>query len=207
MRSTVRTARTLAAHELRLLTSLLRWLVRRPHGVGEGRAFGYARGQGAMTIGLGFVCVVETVTMSLLLRGFPTAHAVFLLLDVYTLFVVVGLHAASVTRPHVLTDTALRLRRFASVDLRVPLTAVAEVRRELRTTHGKRDGELALEVGSQTSVTLELTEPVDHLTFFGRRRSVRVVRFHVDDADQLVGLVREFTRVRTSPSPFPAPPG
>jgi hypothetical protein len=175
MRSTVRTARTLAAHELRLLTSLLRWLVRRPHGVGEGRAFGYARGQGAMTIGLGFVCVVETVTMSLLLRGFPTAHAVFLLLDVYTLFVVAGLHAASVTRPHVLTD--------------------------------KRDGELALEVGSQTSVTLELTEPVDHLTLFGRRRSVRVVRFHVDDADQLVGLVREFTRVRTSPSPFPAPPG
>ncbi|MGW0823594.1 hypothetical protein [Streptomyces sp. NPDC002845] len=203
----MRTAHLLVRHELSLVISVLWWLGRRTHGVGEGRAFGYARGQGAMMFGLGFVCVVETVTMSVLLEPWPLAHQVFLVLDLYTVLIIVGLHAASVTRPHVLTGPDLRLRRFATVDLRVPATSVASVRRELRTTHEKREGELDLVVGAQTNVTLELAEPVEHLTFFGRRKPVRVVRFHADDAD---GLVRAFaahvTRARTSPSPLPDPP-
>lgn len=206
-RNAYRIAHSLVRHELLLLVSLLRWVARRPHGVGEGRrAFGYARGQGAMMFGFGFVCVVETVTMAVLLHDFPLVHQVFLVLDLYTILIVVGLHAASVTRPHVLDGTTLRLRRFATVDLRVPLTAVASVRRELRTTHEKRDGELNMEVGSQTTVTVELTEPVSYLTFFGRRREVRMVRFHADESDQLVRLIREFTQERTVPSPLPARP-
>ncbi|MDX2524082.1 hypothetical protein ACSCB1_24220 [Streptomyces europaeiscabiei] len=207
MRSAHRIVRSLVRHELLLLGSVLRWIARRPHGLGEGgRAFGYARGQGAMMFGFGFVCVVETVTMSVLLHGFPLVHQVFLVLDLYTILIVVGLHAASVTRPHVLAGTTLRLRRFATVDLCVPLTAVASVRRELRTTHDKRDGELNMEVGSQTTVTVELDEPVAYLTFFGRRREVRLVRFHADESDQLVRLLREFTPERTAPSPLPVPP-
>ncbi|MEE1766364.1 hypothetical protein [Streptomyces sp. SP18BB07] len=195
-------------HELLLLASLLRWAVRRPHGVGEegARAYGYTRGQGAMMFGFGFVCVVETVTMSVLLRDFPLVHSVFLVLDLYTILIVAGLHAASVTRPHVLTGTTLRLRRFATVDLCVPLGAIASVRRELRTTHERRDGELNLEVGSQTTVTVELDAPVSYLTFFGRRREVRLVRFHADDSDQLVRSVEEFRPERTAPSPLPARP-
>ncbi|MFM9699528.1 hypothetical protein [Streptomyces europaeiscabiei] len=207
MRSAHRIARSLVRHELLLLGSVLRWVARRPHGIGEGgRAFGYARGQGAMMFGFGFVCVVETVTMSVLLHDHPLVHQVFLVLDLYTILIVVGLHAASVTRPHVLAGTTLRLRRFATVDLCVPLTAVASVRRELRTTHDKRDGELNMEVGSQTTVTVELDEPVAYLTFFGRRREVRLVRFHADESDQLVRLLREFTPERTAPSPLPVPP-
>ncbi|WP_327346246.1 hypothetical protein [Streptomyces europaeiscabiei] len=207
MRSAHRITRHLVRHELLLLGSVLRWIARRPHGLGEGgRAFGYARGQGAMMFGFGFVCVVETVTMSVLLHDHPLVHQVFLVLDLYTILIVVGLHAASVTRPHVLVGTTLRLRRFATVDLCVPLTAVASVRRELRTTHEKRDGELNMEVGSQTTVTVELDEPVAYLTFFGRRREVRLVRFHADESDQLVRLLREFTPERTAPSPLPVPP-
>ncbi|MDW8809952.1 hypothetical protein P1P68_35445 [Streptomyces scabiei] len=206
-RSAHRVARTLVRHELLLLASLLRWVARRPHGVGDGgRAFGYARGQGAMMFGLGFVCVVETVVMAVLLREFPLVHAAFLVLDLYTVLIVVGLHAASVTRPHVLTGTTLRLRRFATVDLPVPLDAVASVRRELRTTHEKRDGELNMEMGSQTTVTVELVSPVTYLTFFGRPREVRLVRFHADESDQLVRLVREFMPERNAPSPLPVRP-
>ncbi|MFF9772094.1 hypothetical protein ACF1HJ_00130 [Streptomyces sp. NPDC013978] len=207
-----RVARSLVCHELVLLASLVRWVARRPHGVGEegARAYGYARGQGAMMVGFGFVCVVETVTMSVLLRDFPLVHSAFLVLDLYTVLIVAGLHAASVTRPHVLTGTTLRLRRFATVDLRVPLSAVTSVRRELRTTHEKRDGELAMEVGSQTTVTLELAEPAAYLTFFGRRREVRLVRFHADEADQFVRTIRELmsevTPARSAPSPLPARP-
>lgn len=223
MRSTARIARSLLRHELLLLASLLRWVARRPHGVGEGgRAFGYARGQGAMMFGFGFVCVVETVAMAVLLHDFPVVHMAFLVLDLYTILIVAGLHAASVTRPHVLTGTTLRLRRFATVDLCVPLTAVASVRRELRTTHEKKDGELNMEIGSQTTVTLHMAEPVTYFTFFGRRREVRLVRFHADESDQLVKLIREFmaevteeamegvaegvTPGRTVPSPLPARP-
>ncbi|MCL6732692.1 hypothetical protein [Streptomyces neyagawaensis] len=208
-----RIGRALIRHELLLLASLFRWMVRRPHGVGEGRAFGYARGQGAMMLGFGFVCVVETVTLSVLLDDHPLAHRVLLALDLYTILIVAGLHAASVTRPHVLTDTTLRLRRFASVDLLVPLTTVSSVRRELCLTHEKKDGELSLEAGSQTTVTLELADDARYLTFFGRPRAVRLVRFHADDADRLVGEIDrlrraqgDFTPVRSEPSPLPARP-
>ncbi|KFG08078.1 hypothetical protein [Streptomyces scabiei] len=206
-RSAHRVARSLVRHELLLLVSLLRWVARRPHGVGDGgQAFGYARGQGAMMFGFGFVCVVETVAMAVLLREFPLAHGAFLVLDLYTILIVVGLHAASVTRPHVLTGTTLRLRRFATVDLCVPLDAVASVRRELRTTHEKRDGELNMAMSSQTTVTVELADPVTYLTFFGRPRQVRLVRFHADESDQLVRLLREFMPERNAPSPLPVRP-
>ncbi|MEW2397073.1 hypothetical protein [Streptomyces sp. NPDC046862] len=194
----VRVASVLVRHELLLLASIVRWVGRRTHGLGDGRrAFGYARGQGAMMFGFGFVCVIETVALSVLLRGFPLLHQVFLVLDLYTVLIVVGLHAASVTRPHVLSPTTLRLRRFAALDLCVPLGSVAAVHRELRTTHEKREGEIDLVVGAQTSVTLELSEPVTYLTFFGRRRTVRLVRFHADEPDVLVAEVR---RVRPAPT-------
>ncbi|MEU3887011.1 hypothetical protein [Streptomyces sp. NPDC029041] len=185
----------LIRHEARLLASLALWVARRTHGTGRGTAFGYSRGQGAMTAGLAFVCVVETVALSVLLRDRPVVHAVFLFLDVYSIVFVVALHASSVVRPHVLNGAAgtLRIRRYVHVDLCVPLERITSVRRELRMTHERAEGELAVEVGSQTTVTLELAEPVTHVGFLGRRREVRVVRFHADDPE---GLVRALGRAR-----------
>ncbi|MFJ1959929.1 hypothetical protein [Streptomyces massasporeus] len=185
----------LVRHEVRLLASLALWVARRTHGTGGGVAFGYARGQGAMMAGFAFVCAVETVVLSVLLRDWPAVHAAFLFLDVYTIVFVVALHASSVVRPHVLDPDrrTLRIRRYVHVDLLVPLGRVGAVRRELRMAHERADGELDVEVGSQTSVTLELTEPVTHVGFLGRSREVRVVRFHADDPD---GLVRALGRAR-----------
>lgn len=124
-----------------------------------------------------------------LLRDWQVLHGVMLFLDVYAVVFVVALHAASVVRPHVLDAVCLRVRRAVHVDLRIPLERIATVRHELVTTHGRADGELNLPVGSQTSVTLELTEPVAYFTLFGRRREVCVVRVHVDDADRFVRAV------------------
>lgn len=190
--------RALVRHELRLMVSLLLWLARRTHGVGGGTAFGYARGHGAVMFGFAFVCVVETVVLSVLLLDWPTVHAVVLLLDVYTVVIVVGLHAADVVRPHVLDPDSgtLRIRRAVHVDLRIPLERIASVRRELRMSHERADGELNVEVGSQTTVTLELTEPVTHVTFFGRPREVRIVRLH---ADEPYALVRALAAGRWAP--------
>lgn len=198
------TVLVLARHELRLLVSLALWLARRRHGAGSGIAYGYARGQGPMMFGFAFVCVVESITMSVLLRDYPAVHRVVLMLDVYTIVLVVAMHAASVVRPHVLDTGSLRIRRAAHVDLPIPLEKIAHVRRELRTTHERADGELNLAIGAQTSVTLELIEPVSHFTFLGRRRDIHLVRFHADDADRLVDAIR---RARSSPSGPPCPPG
>ncbi|WP_413756964.1 hypothetical protein [Streptomyces sp. MMBL 11-3] len=194
----MRALRGLLVHEARLLGSIGRWVGRRPHGVGRGagKAFGYARGQGAMMFGFGFVCVLESVCMAVLLRNHPAVHRVVLVLDVYTLLLVVGLHAASVTRPHVLDDAAsvLRVRRFVHVDLRVPLASVASVRRELVTTHerGERGSDrLDLAVGAQTTVTLELSVPVRYRPLVGRPRDVRLIRFHADEPEALVRAVRD----------------
>ncbi|MFB6956715.1 hypothetical protein ACFCYB_06655 [Streptomyces sp. NPDC056309] len=187
----MRVASGLARHELRLLAGLALWLARRTHGTGGGQAFGYARDQGPVMAGLAFVCVIETLAMAVLLRNWPAVHAVMLFLDVYTVVFVVSLHAASVVRPHVLGADHLRIRHAVHVDLRIPLDRIASVRRETRTTHERAEGELDVPVGSRTSVTLELTTPVEHVTLLGGRRRVRLVRFHAEDAGV---LVRALTR-------------
>ncbi|MGW3205387.1 hypothetical protein [Streptomyces sp. NPDC001135] len=181
----------LAGHEMRLWTSLALWLARRTDGTAGGRGFGYMRGQGATMWGLAFVCVVETIGVSAMLRDMPTAHDVLLVLDVYTVLFVVGLHAACVVRPHVLTGEALRVRYGVHVDLRIPLGAITAVHRETRMTHRPANGVLDLAIGSQTSVRLELAEPVTHRSLLGRPRQVNTVRLHADDPGT---LVRALTR-------------
>ncbi|MFJ4712033.1 hypothetical protein [Streptomyces sp. NPDC088785] len=200
--------RRIAGHELRVLVSVGLWAARRRHGVPAGaRGFPYARGQAVMMYAFLFVCVVESCGMWVLLRGMPVLHTVVTVLDGYTVVMVLGLHAACVTRPHVLTADALRVRRGAQVDLRVPVEAIARVRRENRFTHPAADGELDLPIGSQTTVTLELDPPVRHVGFFGRPREVRVVRLHAEDGDGLHrALTGALTRERTAPSPVPDPP-
>ncbi len=194
----------LVGHELGLLASLVRWVGRRRHGVRAGvEGFGHARDQAPLMYGFAFVCVVETVGLFWLLRNVPVVHEVLLVLDVYTVLFVLGLHAASVTRPHLLDGRVLRLRQGCHMDLAVPLDAVAAVRYEPVFTHRKGDGELDLVVGGQTSLTLELSSPVTVVGLLGRRREVRVVRCHADEPRALLAAL---TRARTAPSPAPGTP-
>ncbi|MEU5773110.1 hypothetical protein ABZ819_07355 [Streptomyces venezuelae] len=193
--------RHLAGHELRVLVSLVMWVARRRHGVdraaGE-RAFGHARGQAAIMYGLTFVCVVEAFGMSVLLRGFPTAHAVLLFIDVYSVILMVGIHAASVTRPHVLSPDALRVRQGAHRDLRIPLALVDTVRAERLFTHEPADGVLALPVASTTSLTLTLTEPVTAVGLLGKRREVTTVRLQADEPRRLHEALKEHLAARAA---------
>ncbi|MFD9004777.1 hypothetical protein ACFV0T_28095 [Streptomyces sp. NPDC059582] len=193
------------AHEARIMASLVRWAARRPHAVGGADAvFPHARDQAAMMYGLTFVCVAETVALSYLLAGWPVVHAVFLVVDVYTVLFVLGMHAAAVTRPHVLAEGVLRIRQAAHVDIRVPVAQIALVRRETLFTHEKRDGELNLAVGAQTSLTLELAAPVNAPRFLGGPRLVRVIRLHADDPKSLYDAV---ARARTAPASVAGTPG
>ncbi|UQA95802.1 hypothetical protein [Streptomyces halobius] len=204
------------------MVSLGLWVARRRDGVSaDAQAHGYARAQAALLFGWGFVCVVETVGVSVMLADLPVAHAIMLVLDVYTVLMVFELHAAAVTRPHVLGSDELRLRNGAQLDLRIPLERIASVRHDLRFArekqgekrakgekgkHGEEgDGLLEMAVGGQTSVTVELTEPVTAVRLSGRRTAVRTVRFHADDARGAVAALREAVKPASAPGAAAAP--
>ncbi|MEV5485730.1 MULTISPECIES: hypothetical protein [Streptomyces] len=195
--------RRLAAHEGRWLVSLVWWVARRRIGVAPGeRPLGYAAAQAAFVYGLAFVCVVETVGLSALFAGEPAVHGVLLVLDVYTVLMVLGLQAAAVTRPHVLGAGDLWLRDGARRELRIPVGRIASVRDDLRfgrsearagdaATEGAAAGVAEFAVGGQTSVTVELAEPVVVVGLLGRRATVGTVRFHADDPRAAVRALRE----------------
>ncbi|MFI6086872.1 hypothetical protein [Streptomyces sp. NPDC051218] len=183
--------RRVVAHEVQALSSLVLWVARRRHGVREGDlAFGHARDQAAMLYGFVFVCVVETVGLAVLLRNFPTLHTITLIIDVYGVVLMLGIHAASVTRPHVLSADALRVRHGAHRDLRIPLDLIASASGERLFTHEAAEGVLDIPVASQTSLTLELTEPVMAAGFLGGRRPVTTVRLHSDEPGKLLAALR-----------------
>ncbi|MFG2979307.1 hypothetical protein ACGFYY_40760 [Streptomyces sp. NPDC048331] len=188
--------RRLVLHELRATASLGRWVVRGKHGVRPGDvAAPYTGPQTAMMYGMLFVSVIETVALALLIP-WPTVHRVVLVLDVYGILLVLALHAACVTRPHVVRpDGSLRIRYGALFDLAVPPDAVASVRVDRRYPEGRlvtvsEDGVLDLIVGSQTSVTLELNRPIRFTRPLGATGEARTVRFHADDPRALVTAVR-----------------
>ncbi|MFD9370545.1 hypothetical protein ACFWA6_22995 [Streptomyces sp. NPDC060020] len=193
--------RRLLRHELHALAALGRWTVRGRHGVRPGDlAVAYTGPQTAMMYGMLFVSVVETVALALLIP-WPAVHRVVLVLDVYGILIVLALHAACVTRPHVVRpDGSLLIRYGALFGLAVPADAVASVRVERRYPEGRlvtlsQDGVLDLIVGSQTTVTLELNRPLRFTRPLGATGEARTVRFHADDPRALVTALRRLPAV------------
>ncbi|MFE7046790.1 hypothetical protein ACFVAM_00235 [Streptomyces californicus] len=187
--------RRLVVHEVRALHSLGLWLLRRRHRVPEGaRPFPYTGPQAWIMWAFLLVSVVETVVLALVIP-WPLVHAVVLVVDVYGILIILALHAACETRPHVVAaDGALRLRYGALFDLRVPAAVIVSARVERRFTDGglvrvDEEGTLDLAVGSQTTVSVELTEPVEFVRPLGRRGSARTLRFHADDPRAMVAAL------------------
>ncbi|MEU9291605.1 hypothetical protein AB0D57_45080 [Streptomyces sp. NPDC048275] len=188
--------RRLLVNELRGAVSLGWWVARRKHGVRPDDHFaGYTGPQTAMMYGLIFVSVIETVALAFLIP-WPVVHWVMLVLDVYGVLAVLGLHAACVTRPHVVCpDGSLRIRYGALFDLSVPADAVASVRVDRRYPQGRlvtlsEERVLDLIVAGQTTVTLELTRPLAFTRPLGGRGEARTIRFHADDPRALVDALR-----------------
>ncbi|AEM84518.1 hypothetical protein [Streptomyces violaceusniger] len=192
--------RRLLAHEIRALHSLALWVLRRRHQIPEGAlAFAYTGPQTAMMYAMVFVSVIETVALAMVIP-WPAVHAVLLVIDVYGVVLILALHAACVVRPHIVgPDGSLRIRYGALFDLRVPATAIATARVDRRYPDGRlvrvsADGVLDLAVGSQTTVTVELTQPVKYVRPLGAEGFARTLRFHADDPREAVAAL---TRVRT----------
>lgn len=201
--------RRLFAHELRALHSLGLWVLRRRHAVPESAlAVPYTGPQTAMMYGLVFVSVVETVMLALLIP-WPAVHRIMLFVDVYGVLLILAMHAACVTRPHVVdADGSLRIRYGVLFDLRIPAASIASARVDRRYPEGRLvqlrpDGVLDLAVGSQTTVTVGLTAPLGFVRPLGGRGQAGTVRFHADDPRAAVAAL---TRARTAPSTSQGPP-
>ncbi|MET7501598.1 hypothetical protein [Streptomyces microflavus] len=208
--------RRLVVHEFRALHSLGLWTVRRRHRIPEGAVrVPYTGPQTGMMYAFLFVSVVETVVLALVIP-WPLVHAILLVVDVYGVVLVLAIHAACVTRPHVVeADGSLRLRYGALFDLRVPVSLIASARVERRYPDGgglvqvDGNGVLDLAVGSQTTVTVELAGPVEFVRPLGRRGRARVLRFHADDPRAAVAALQRgpvpppLTPERTAPSSTP----
>ncbi|GHF47023.1 hypothetical protein GCM10010218_30390 [Streptomyces mashuensis] len=198
--------RAWGTYERRAWTSLGLWLARRRDGVNTGagagagagvRELGYAKAQASTMYGLLFVCVVETVGLAFFTAGYPAVHWPMLAVDVYTVLLVLGAHASAVTRPHTVGPDGLRLRQGASLDIRIPAGLIRTVRRELRSRGGEPgDGELDLAVAAQTTVTVELSEPVTVVRLTGREQRVHTLRWHADDPAAAVAAVKALTETR-----------
>ncbi|MFC3351242.1 hypothetical protein ACFOOM_28210 [Streptomyces echinoruber] len=196
-------ARRLVAHEMQSLHSLGLWVLRRRHQVPDGAlAVAYTGPQTAMMYGLLFASVIETILLALVIP-WPLVHTVLLVVDVYGAVLILALHAACVVRPHVVgSDGSLRIRYGALFDLQVPAAAIAAARVERRypdggLVHVGADGVLDLAVGGQTTVTVELAEPVEFVRPLGAQGSARTLRFHADDPYETVAAL---TQARTDPS-------
>ncbi|WP_329116546.1 hypothetical protein [Streptomyces sp. NBC_01465] len=191
----------LTLHEFKAFRSLGLWIVRRKDGVGPGdHAIAYTAPQTAMLFGFLFVAVVETVALAFLIP-WPLVHALVLFLDVYTVVQLLGLHAACVTRPHVVgADGSLRIRYGALFDLRIRPEDVVNARVDRRYPEGSHfqltDEVLDIIVGSQTNVRIDLTTPIPFVRPLGMRGHARVVRFHADDAPALVAALKQAGTVK-----------
>ncbi|MEU7134930.1 hypothetical protein [Streptomyces sp. NPDC046261] len=192
--------RKLAAHEISLTTSFVRWTTRRgPHGVREGdAAVPYASGQTAVMYGFLFVSVVETVALAYLIP-WPVLHTLTLVLDVWGVYFIIALHASCVVRPHVVgADGSLRLRYGALLDIRIPARHIASARVERRFPEGRpaavdAHGGADLAVAGQTTVTVELTEPITFVRPLGKTAKARTFRYYAQDPASAVAALRART--------------
>jgi hypothetical protein len=192
--------RKLTVHEFRLGTSFLRWVARRgPNGVRPGDvAVPYAGGQMAVLYVFLFVSILETVGLALLIP-WPVVHAVTLVLDIWGVYFVIALHASCVVRPHVAgADGSLRLRYGALLDIQIPAGHIVSARRERRYTKSKvgnidPDGVAELPIANETTVIVQLAEPLEYVRVLGRTAQAQTFRFYADDPAAALDALRART--------------
>ncbi len=168
--------------------SLFLWVTGRRHGVPKGATpLPYVREQTPAMLIMIFVMVVDTVATDLLLGAFgtpPALRVIVLVLDVYSVLIVVAILAACATRPHVISPTELRIRYGAFFDLRVPRAQIAAI--SLARNYNERgmvrveNGRLAVSVSNQTNVAVTLTRPITVTRPLGGTGEATTIHFFTD---------------------------
>jgi hypothetical protein len=192
--------------ELALYRSLARWIVRRADVPEATTPIGYSRLAAPMIWLWIFGSATEVVVIEVVLRQLDAswAQAVRLPLlgiGIWGLLWMVGMLAAYRVRPHLLTESTLRIRNGARTWVDVPLDAVAATRTAEHELPGlvkavhEEDGILLVGVSSRTNLELELTGPTVLSSSKGPRTAARVGLW-VDEPREVAAQLRTLVAVR-----------
>ncbi|MCP3799652.1 hypothetical protein NLX83_10325 [Allokutzneria sp. A3M-2-11 16] len=171
--------------EFRSLFLLLRGRKDVPEG---GTAVRYSGESTTVLIALLVASLIEIVAVEFLVP-WATVRWILLVLSVYGVVWLVGYMATLITRPHVIGPENLLLRNGSQAEHAFPLTVVRKARAERKGNHERSVavvGEtLNIAAGDTTTVFVEFDPPqeVDG-------RTVRGARFHADDPQAVVRLLR-----------------
>lgn len=189
--------------EARTLASLARWVTRRPDVPDGAAALGYSRGTLGIPVAMAVAASIELIAVHLLVP-WPEVRLALDLLGIYGLLFVLGWLAGRIVRPHLIEGGELVLRSGTHVCARVPLDAIATVRRDRRlsptsaeiTPNARGGNALTLAGPDGTTVGIELDRPVPaSVPGFAwsapSPREVTVLRLHVDDPDAALRAITE----------------
>jgi hypothetical protein len=187
--------------ELALYVQLGRWLTRRPDVPRGATAVPYSRLAIPVVWLFIFGSTVEVVALDLILSRWLTFLRIpFLVLGVWGVVWMLGLMASYRMRPHLLTDTDLRIRNMARTEVVVPLDAIERVAVADHDEGGIRsvkvvDDALLVMVSGRTNLQLTLAEGTTLTTPQGRLTPA-TVGLWVDEPREVAELVR---RRRSAP--------
>jgi hypothetical protein len=178
-----RLAADIITTEIAILYYAFRW--RRNSSDGETTfSMHHSTGYVAVVLGLAMAIAIEATAMHVLIsRWNVTAAWVLSALSAYALVWMVGDYRAIVARPLNVTPTTLNIRLGLRWEADVPIAWIERVE-TLRGRVGKptRDTLVAVLLG-EPNVRVSFDRVVEFTGMYGRRRAVREVRLHVDDAE------------------------
>lgn len=179
--------------EAAMWRSLARWLARRPDVPAGGAPFAYRSPMMAGLIVFINVSVLEVIAFHLLIP-WEVPRIVLLVLGIWGVIWMFGMLGAVTVRPHVVGPDALLVRNSLSVDVLIPLDAVAGARQVRERREGRSvqvdENTLHVLVMNESTVEVTLNRPVSVRLSETRRPEVTAVRFHADDARGLVAALR-----------------
>jgi hypothetical protein len=198
-RSVFSLARGAVMFELRLYRSLFRWVTRRPVTPStDVEAVGYSQAVTPIMLLWIFASAVEMVVVHLLIP-WQTVRIILLIISAWGLIWMVGFLASLKVYPHLLSDATLRVRHGATVDIAIPLDAIASIvaqRRDLPSSirtlqfrETKSGIDLQVGVSGEVNVHAVLRHPMTVPTPKGDKE-ISELSFWVDDPRAFVARVR-----------------
>ncbi|MEU0549018.1 hypothetical protein [Micromonospora sp. NPDC005979] len=194
--------------EAAMWRSLYLWARRRPLPLGPGdEPFGYL---GVVKPILGIFIALSAVEVPIFdlivshVVPWRPARWIVLGLGIWGLLWMVGLWANMTIHPHIVANTGLRVRNSSGIDIWIPWSDVAALRKRHRSLPSSRTVQVEQEgarqilnvsVGSQTSIDVLLRRPTTFDLPRGRSAPMDELRLYADDPD---GLLRS---ARGTPAP------
>lgn len=201
--STVRWTWALLRHavvfELTMYANLIRWIARRPSVPPGHDPVGYAQSVTPVMSLWIFASAVEMPLVHVLLP-WRTAQLIAIALGVWTLVWMFGALAGLRIHPHLISDTGLRVRNGAFIDVPLPWAAIASVTtkevelpttlRSLQPLDTDAGTDLRVGVSGRVNIAVQLREPLPVSTRKGDFTPTQV-SFWVDEPRQVAATIRE----------------